>query len=60
MGRKVTKAAAKHEINPWAAEARQGRLKSIGGSDFDAFNNATANQAIRSLWLAHADDDEKD
>ena len=58
MPRKANKPA------PDVVEARhlsreKGELKYLGGSASDAFNNVLANQAIRSLWLAHADDDER-
>jgi hypothetical protein len=29
------------------------KLKNIGGSSSDDFNNLLANQALRSLWMAH-------
>jgi hypothetical protein len=60
MGRQVTKKRETYDVNPWDPAARQGRLKGIGGSDFDTFNNVVANQAIQSLWLAHAEGEDKD
>jgi len=38
-------------------ESEPGSLKRIGGSMNDAFNNIVANQAIKSLWVAHSDSD---
>ena len=36
----------------------KGRLKLIGGSHSDEFNNVLANQAIQTLWTRNADDDQ--
>src|SRR5262245_17526575 len=36
-------------------ENERGSLKRVGGSMNDAFNNIVANQAIKSLWVAHSD-----
>ena len=36
-------------------EDRKGRLKSIGGSQSDHWNNILANQAVQALWLKHSD-----
>jgi len=36
-------------------EEQPGSLKRIGGSSNDAFNNIVANQALKSLWVAHSD-----
>ncbi len=33
-------------------------LKKVGGSDRDSFNEYLARQALASMWLAHARDDE--
>jgi len=35
----------------------QGRLKSIGGSKSDAWNNVLANQTIDSIWLKNSDEE---
>jgi hypothetical protein len=35
-----------------------GRLKAIGGSMSDDWNNILANQTVQSLWLKHSDPDE--
>src|SRR5215213_10879394 len=37
----------------------EGRLKLLGGSASDAFNNTLANQVIKTLWRAHADEEER-
>lgn len=37
-----------------------GRLKAIGGSTSDAFNNVIANGVFHTLWLKHSDQGEKD
>ncbi|MFZ5690215.1 MAG: hypothetical protein ACOY5F_03065 [Pseudomonadota bacterium] len=34
---------------------RKGRLKNIGGSRSDHWNNILANQTIQALWLEHSD-----
>lgn len=39
---------------------RAGRLKAIGGSASDAFNNALANSALGTLWLKNADRENRD
>jgi hypothetical protein len=36
-------------------DERPGKLKAIGGSASDHFNNILVNQAISSLWRAHSD-----
>lgn len=41
-------------------EDRKGRLKNIGGSESDHWNNLLANQAIQSLWTKHADSETRD
>jgi hypothetical protein len=35
--------------------AEKGKLKCIGGSQSDDFNNIIANQAIQTLWTKHSD-----
>jgi hypothetical protein len=37
-------------------EDRKGRLKAIGGSLSDNWNNVLSNQAVNSLWLKHSDE----
>jgi hypothetical protein len=39
---------------------RQGRLKNIGGSKSDHWNNMVANQAIQALWVKNSDKEERD
>jgi hypothetical protein len=41
-------------------EDRMGRLKTIGGSQSDHWNNTLANQAIQTLWVRHSDATERD
>jgi hypothetical protein len=41
-------------------EDRKGRLKSIGGSKSDRWNNTLANQAVQSLWLKNSSAEERD
>jgi hypothetical protein len=36
----------------------QGRLRFIGGSASDLWNNVLANQAIAGLWMAHSDEEQ--
>ncbi len=35
---------------------REGRLKAIGGSASDAWNNVIANSTVQTLWVKHSDD----
>lgn len=37
----------------------KGKLKPLGGSENDNWNNILANQVVRSLWLAHSDEDDR-
>jgi hypothetical protein len=39
---------------------RQGRLKDIGGSQSDNWNNLLANQAVEALWLKNSSPEERD
>lgn len=41
-------------------EALEPTLKCIGGSQSDHWNNALANQALNTLWVAHSDDEIRD
>jgi hypothetical protein len=57
--RKSGKAAPRIiEVTP--PEAQRGNLKALGGSNDDDFNNVLANQVIQGLWLANADQDERE
>jgi hypothetical protein len=38
----------------------KGRLKNIGGSKSDHWNNTLANQAIQALWVKNSDKEERD
>ena len=39
---------------------RKGRLKNIGGSQSDHWNNILANQAVQALWLKNSSSEERD
>jgi hypothetical protein len=39
---------------------RKGRLKNIGGSQSDHWNNTLANQAVQSLWMKNSSPEERD
>jgi hypothetical protein len=39
---------------------RKGRLKAIGGSQSDHWNNVLANQAAQTLWIKHSDEVARD
>ena len=39
---------------------RKGRLKNIGGSQSDHWNNTLANQAVQALWLKNSNQEERD
>lgn len=39
---------------------RKGRLKNIGGSHSDHWNNTLANQAVQALWLKNSSTEERD
>jgi hypothetical protein len=41
-------------------EDRKGRLKSIGGSQSDHWNNTLANQAVQVLWVKNSSAEERD
>ncbi len=41
-------------------EDRRGRLKSIGGSQSDHWNNILANQAVQALWVKNSSPEERD
>jgi hypothetical protein len=54
-------ARATPEVVPvQSPETRSGKLKAIGGSKDDNFNNILANQVVQTLWLANSDKDERD
>jgi hypothetical protein len=38
-------------------EALKGRLKRVGGSQSDHWNDILANQTGQALWLAHSDEE---
>src|SRR5258707_2188111 len=39
---------------------RKGRLKDLGGSQSDRWNNVLANQAMQALWVKNSSPDERD
>lgn len=41
-------------------EDRKGRLKELGGSESDHWNNILANQALQSLWLKNSSQEDRD
>lgn len=41
-------------------EDRKGRLKDIGGSQSDHWNNTLANQALQALWLKNSSPEDRD
>src|SRR5438874_744640 len=41
------------------SRAREGRLKQIGGSPSDNWNNVLANQTIQALWLTNSDPEQE-
>src|SRR2546423_4802993 len=53
---------AKKAIEPAVVEAHDpsslpGKLRSLGGSKSDTWNNVVANQTIQTLWLKNSDED---
>jgi hypothetical protein len=62
LGMSKSKKPAKSEpkvrvVNP--AGSMQGKLKSIGGSQFDDWNNILANQTIKTLWVFKNSDEQQ-
>jgi hypothetical protein len=62
VGMSKSKKPAKSEpkvrvVNP--AGSMQGKLKSIGGSQFDDWNNILANQTIQTLWVFKNSDEQQ-
>jgi hypothetical protein len=41
-------------------DALKGALKQIGGSRSDDWNNILGDQALRTLWLKHSDEETRD
>src|SRR3954447_18136634 len=58
-GMTQSKKAAPVVIQAKHPSQEKGELKDLGGSASDTFNNTLANQLARTLWLAHADGDER-
>jgi hypothetical protein len=46
--------------DPDDRDARKGRLKNIGGSRSDHWNNLLANQTVQALWLKNSSPEEKE
>jgi hypothetical protein len=59
-GKKTVKEAKPTTVVADDPADRKGRLKSIGGSQSDHWNNTLANQAVQALWLKHSDPAERD
>src|SRR5207248_5160499 len=60
----LTMTKAKRSVKKTVVEARDpsslpGRLKSIGGSKSDTWNNIVANQAMQSIWAKNSDQEER-
>ena len=48
------------DINLDDADNHKGRLKHIGGSQSDHWNNVLVNQTVNTLWLKHFDKETRD
>jgi hypothetical protein len=58
QGRPMTGKKRAKETKPVAADDRgdlNGRLKNVGGSRSDHWNNILAEQVVQALWLKHSD-----
>lgn len=53
-------AAKAHTVVADDPEDRKGRLKKVGGSQSDHWNNTLANQAVQALWLKNSSPEERD
>jgi hypothetical protein len=51
--------ARKREVLNISPEDWKGRIKDLGGSMSDDFNNILINQAYKATWTAHSDDNDK-
>ncbi len=58
--KKATNAAEATTIVADDPDDRKGRLKSLGGSQSDRWNNVLANQAMQSLWVKNSSSEERD
>lgn len=58
--KKVAKGAEPSTVIADDPHDQKGRLKSIGGSQSDRWNNVLANQAAQALWLGHSDAETRD
>jgi hypothetical protein len=59
MAKTKPKAAPK-SISAFDPANGEGKLRRIGGSGSDDFNQIVANQACRALWTAHSDEAGRD
>lgn len=55
MGRKTANPQPVEVTHP---DKAKGELEALGGSKYDAFNNAIANQAINALWMPGTTNDQ--
>lgn len=53
-------AAKAHTVVADDPEDRKGRLKKVGGSQSDNWNNTLANQAVQAMWLKNSSPEERD
>src|SRR5829696_5159371 len=60
MGKQQPKRNNVVRVAPKQTQEGEGRLKLLGGSRSDEFNNTLVNQAINTLWLKHADEHGRD
>jgi hypothetical protein len=58
--KKVTGTAKPQTVLADDPEDRKGRLKSIGGSQSDRWNNILANQAVQALWVKQSSPEDRD
>jgi hypothetical protein len=56
---KSTKKPDSMTVNLNNYDDRKGRLKSLGGSQSDNWNELVAKQTLQSLWLTHSDPEER-
>jgi hypothetical protein len=59
-GKKTAKETKPSTVVAEDPDDRRGRLKSIGGSQSDRWNNTLANQTIQALWLKNSSPEERD
>jgi hypothetical protein len=59
-GKKTTAKVEPKTVVADDPDDRKGRLKSIGGSQSDHWNNTLANQAVQALWVKNSGPEERD